>query len=84
MAQHRTQSVAFKRQVSQEHFGGETLRGLSKRHDLSRNLIWIWVEKFRPALWMKTSPPQTFCRSTRQASLRLSGLSDGRPSNWSF
>ena len=47
MAQHRTHSVAFKRQVSQEYLGGETLHGLSKRHDLSRNLIRIWVEKYQ-------------------------------------
>ncbi|TIV52314.1 MAG: transposase [Mesorhizobium sp.] len=47
MAKHRTHSVEFKRQVSQEYFGGETLHALSKRHDISRNLIRIWVEKFQ-------------------------------------
>lgn len=47
MAQHRTHSVAFKRQVSQEYLGGETLHGLAKRHDLSRNLIRIWVERYQ-------------------------------------
>src|SRR3978361_1859278 len=47
MAQHRSHSVAFKRQVSQEYLSGETLHGLSKRHDLSRNLIRIWVDKFQ-------------------------------------
>ena len=47
MAQHRSHSVAFKRPVSQEYLGGETLHGLSKRHDLSRNLIRIWVEKYQ-------------------------------------
>ena len=47
MAEHRSHSVAFKRQVSQEFLGGETLHGLAKRHDLSRNLIRIWVEKYR-------------------------------------
>ncbi|WP_352562150.1 hypothetical protein [Mesorhizobium caraganae] len=40
MAMHRTHSIEFKRQVSQEYFGGETLHALSKRHDISRNLIW--------------------------------------------
>ena len=29
----------------QEYLAGETLHGLSNRHDLSRNLIRIWVEK---------------------------------------
>jgi transposase-like protein len=47
MATHRTHSVEFKRQVSQEYLGGETLHALSKRHDVSRNLIRIWVEKYQ-------------------------------------
>lgn len=47
MAKHRTHSVEFKRQVSQEYCGGETLHALSKRHDVSRNLIRIWVEKYQ-------------------------------------
>jgi transposase-like protein len=46
MARHRTHSVAFKRQVTQEFLAGETLHGLAKRHDLSRNLIRVWVEKY--------------------------------------
>src|SRR3977135_910129 len=47
MAKHRTHSVEFKRQVSQEYLSGETLHGLSKRHNVSRNLIRIWVDKFQ-------------------------------------
>lgn len=46
MPRHRSHSVEFKRQVAQEFLGGETLHGLAKRHDLSRNLIRIWVEKY--------------------------------------
>ena len=46
MAKHRSHSVAFKRQVAQEFLGGETLHSLAKRHDLSRNLIRIWVERY--------------------------------------
>jgi transposase-like protein len=46
MAKHRSHSVAFKRQVAQEFLGGETLHGLANRHDLSRNLIRVWVEKY--------------------------------------
>jgi transposase len=45
MAKHRSHSIAFKRQVAQEFLAGETLHGLAKRHDLSRNLIRIWVQK---------------------------------------
>src|SRR5215210_4313388 len=46
MAKHRSHSVAFKRQVAQEFIAGETLHALSKRHDISRQLIRIWVKKY--------------------------------------
>ncbi|WP_137181899.1 transposase [Roseomonas sp. AR75] len=46
MAKYRSHSVEFKRQVAQEYPGGETLHGLAKRHDISRNLIRVWVEKY--------------------------------------
>jgi transposase-like protein len=45
MAKHRTYSIEFKRQVAQEFLAGETLYGLSKRHDICRNLIRVWVQK---------------------------------------
>ena len=45
MARHRTHSIEFKRQIAQEFVAGETLHALAKRHDLSRNLIRIWVGK---------------------------------------
>ena len=46
MAKHRTYSMDFQRQVALEFLGGETLHGLGKRHDVSRNLIRIWVAKY--------------------------------------
>ena len=45
MARHRLHSVAFKPQVAEEFIAGETLHALSKRHDISRQLIRIWVDK---------------------------------------
>jgi len=45
MARHRSHSIEFKRQVAQEFVAGETLHALAKRHDVSRNLIRIWVKK---------------------------------------
>lgn len=45
MARHRTHSTDFKRQVVQEYLAGETLHVLAKRHDISRNLIRIWLQK---------------------------------------
>jgi transposase-like protein len=46
MAKHRSHSIEFKRQVAQEFLAGETLHGLAKRHDISRSLIRVWVQKF--------------------------------------
>ncbi|AHE52965.1 hypothetical protein NX02_06170 [Sphingomonas sanxanigenens DSM 19645 = NX02] len=38
--------MEFKRQVVEEYLAGETLHGLAKRHDISRQLIRIWIEKY--------------------------------------
>ena len=38
-------SAEFKRQVVAEYHGGESIHALARRHDLSRNLIRIWVDK---------------------------------------
>lgn len=46
MVKHRTHSIEFKRQVALDYVAGETLHSLAKRHDLSRNLIRIWVQKY--------------------------------------
>lgn len=46
MRKHRTHSVAFKRQVAEEYLAGETLHALASRHDVSRNLIRIWVARY--------------------------------------
>lgn len=46
MTRHRSHSVEFKRQVVQEFLAGQPLQGLAVRHDLSRNLIRIWIEKY--------------------------------------
>lgn len=42
---HRSHSMELKRQVVAEYNAGETLHGLSKRHDVCRNLIRIWIAK---------------------------------------
>jgi len=46
MARHRTHSIDFKRQVVQDYLAGETLHGVARRHDLSRNLVRLWIQKF--------------------------------------
>ena len=45
MVRHRSHSIEFKRQVAQEFIAGETLHALAKRHDVSGNLIRVWVRK---------------------------------------
>jgi len=45
MAKHGTHSMAFKRRFAQELLAAETLHQLPQTHDLSRNLIRVWVEK---------------------------------------
>ena len=60
MAKHRSHSIEFKRQVAQEFLAGETLHGLAKRHDLSRNLIRIWVRGTKLASSTKTPPQPTW------------------------
>jgi transposase len=46
MARYRTHSIEFKCQVAQEYLSGETLQGVAKRHDITRNLIRVWVRKY--------------------------------------
>jgi transposase-like protein len=78
MTKHRSHSAAFKRQVAQEFVAGETLHGLSKRHDISRQLIRIWVGKYEAGRLMMMSRPRTCCRNMKPRLRRSSGWSAGR------
>lgn len=46
MVRHRSHSIEFKRQGAQDYLASETLHSIARRHDLSRNLIRIWIQKF--------------------------------------
>jgi transposase len=47
MAQYRTYTIEFKRQVAEEHLRqGTSLNQLARRHDISRELLRIWVRKY--------------------------------------
>jgi transposase-like protein len=83
MAKHRTHSVEFKRQVSQEYLSGETLHGLAKRHNVSRNLIRIWVEKYQAGALDEDSLQPVCSRPTKRALLHSSAWLASRLSNWS-
>lgn len=67
MAKHRTHSIEFKRHVSQEYLVGETLHALSKRHDISRNLILIRIERSGRRAPMKTKKRGVRCYRRRNA-----------------
>ena len=46
MTRHRSHSTDFKREIALDYMSGETLHSPARRHDLSRNLIRIWIQKF--------------------------------------
>lgn len=46
MAKQRNYSTEFKRQVVMEYLAGETLYRLAKRHDVSRNVIRLWIARY--------------------------------------
>lgn len=43
---HRRHSTAKKRELVEAYLNGEALHALSKQHDICRNLIRIWIEKY--------------------------------------
>ena len=84
MARHRSYSLEFKRQIAMEYIGGESLHGLAKRHDISRNLIRMWIAKYEAGEFGDDAKVPSFFRSTRRRSPRSSGWSDARLSRSSF
>ncbi|WP_337419853.1 transposase [Sinorhizobium fredii] len=84
MAKHRSHSVEFKRQVAQEFLAGETLHGLAKRHDVSRNLIRIWVQKCEQGAFDDDAQAADLIQNTRPGSPPSSGWLASRLWNWSF
>src|SRR5688500_4250343 len=58
MARHRIHSLAFKKQIVEEYAAGATLDGLARQHDLSRNLIRIWIAKSKGGEFDPVGPDQ--------------------------
>jgi transposase-like protein len=56
MAKQRNYSTELKRQVVLEYLAGETLYGLSKRHDVSRNVIRLWIARYEADGELNASP----------------------------
>ena len=59
MARCRTYTVEFKRRVAEEHLGaGTSLNELARRHDISRELLRIWVRKYEAGEFAGGGPPK--------------------------
>ena len=59
MARYRTYTIEFKRQVVEEHLGGETsLNQLARRHGISRELLRTWVKKYEAGEFAGGGPPK--------------------------
>jgi transposase-like protein len=65
MARHRSHSIEFKRQVAQEFMAGETLHALARRHDVSRNLIRVWVKKLETGAFDDDARAADLCVRSR-------------------
>ena len=84
MARHRSYSIEFTRQVAQEYLGGKSLNVLARRHDVSRNLIRVWIAKYEVSAFDDEFQRPTCCSSTRRRSRRWSGSSAVRHWRSSF
>jgi transposase-like protein len=57
MARYRTYTIDFKRQVAAEHLsGGIGLSELVRRHNISRELLRIWVKKYEAGEFTSDGP----------------------------
>src|SRR3954468_7407877 len=59
MARYRTYTIEFKRQVAEEHLGGVSLTELARRHDISRELLRIWVKKYEAGEFASDGQPKS-------------------------
>ena len=60
MARYRTYTIEFKRRLVEEHLsGGVGLSELARRHDLSRELLRIWVRKYEAGEFASNGPGKT-------------------------
>ena len=59
MARYRTYTIEFKRRLAEEHLsGGAALSELARRHDISRELLRIWVRKYEAGELAGGGPPR--------------------------
>ena len=57
MARYRTHTVEFMQRLVEEHFGsGAGLSELARRHDISRELLRLWVKKHEAGEFASDGP----------------------------
>jgi transposase len=72
MARYRTYTIEFKRRLAEEHLsGGAALSELARRHDISRELLRIWVRKHEAGEFTGDRPPKV---DRRAYEAKLAGL----------
>src|SRR4051795_2222611 len=71
MARYRTYTVEFKRQVVEEHLGGVSLSELARRHDISRELLRLWVKKYEAGEFASGGSPRA---DRRACEAKIAGL----------
>jgi transposase len=72
MARYRTYTIEFKRRVTEEHLsGGTSLSELARRHDLSRELLRIWVKKYEAGEFASAGPTKS---DRRACEAKIAGL----------
>src|SRR3712207_7133903 len=71
MARYRTYTIEFKRRVAEEHLsGGVGLSELARRHDISRELLRLWVRKYEAGEFASGGFPPGGPRAPRAAIAR--------------
>ena len=72
MARYRTYTIEFKQPVVEEHLSqGTSLNQLARRHDISRELLRIWVRKHEAGELAGNEPTKT---DRRAYEAKIAGL----------
>jgi transposase-like protein len=72
MARYRTYTIEIKRRLAEEHLsGGAALSELARRHDISRELLRIWVRKYEAGEFAGGGPPKV---GRRAYEAKIAGL----------
>jgi transposase len=77
MARQRPHSVEFKRRVAQGFLAGKNLYALSKRHDISRQLMRVRVERYEAGALDEDAQAAEAAR-VHHAACRRSGMAARR------